>query len=117
MKHFSNYDSASEQVDTGFVLDDVIDCSEEQGKKKTTLSENQRYGVLAPVTQRLLEAMVKCGTEKVHQFKSELELMVERVKAGENLLPPEAPAVEHLEDVVVEKETGTVEQVLLSKSN
>ena len=50
------------------------------------LSEDQRYGLLAPSTQRLLESMVKCGTQKVHEYKQEIEVLIERVNSGESLL-------------------------------
>ena len=107
---------ASEVVDIDDVMENIVDSYEEQGTKTTTLSENQRYGILAPVTQRLLEAMVKCGTKKVNQFKTELEALVERVKSGETLLPPQPETVGDLKDKD-ETDTGAVEEVQISQSH
>ena len=62
------------------VEDDPFDSNETESGKG--LTRGQKYNILGPVHERLLEAMLRCGENKVEQYRMELEEVLENVKNG-----------------------------------
>ena len=63
------------------VEDDPLDVA----IKDKGLSRGEKYKVMGPVHERLLEAMLRCGAKKIEQYADELEIMLENVKNGRSL--------------------------------
>ena len=81
---------------------DIVECDSDGEPASKSLTENQRFGLLAPVAQRFVEAMVKCGTNKVHQYRDEIEILIQRAKSGESLLGERVSNAEKSEQPVRE---------------
>ena len=65
------------------VEDDPYDCTETETGKG--LTRGQKYSLLGPIHERLLEAMLRCGKSKVEQYRMELEEVLENVKEGKSV--------------------------------
>ena len=73
-----------EKKDNEIVVEvDPLDCTETKSRKG--LTRGQKYILLGPIHERLLEAMLRCGKSKVEQYRIELEEVVENVKNGKSI--------------------------------
>ena len=54
--------------------------------KPKVLSRNKKFGMINPVAERLVEAILRCGTKRVEQCRDELEICLENVRNGRSLL-------------------------------
>ena len=62
------------------VLDNLLD-----GDQQKVLNRGDKYKMIGSVHERLLEAILRCGTSSVKQYSTELETMVENVKNNRSL--------------------------------
>ena len=82
------------------VLED--DNSEDEGNSKT-LTREQKYKLVGPSCERLVDAMIRCGTKKVEQYHDELNICIG--KNGRSLFN------------VPEKEKGPIVLKVMDKVN
>ena len=54
--------------------------------KQRAMSKGEKYRVLGPKCERLLDATLRNGTIKSHLYEKEFEVLIERAKQGESLL-------------------------------
>ena len=76
---------------------DIESTVEDDVGEPKTLTMNERFKLLSPLCDRLLNAMTRCGTEKVNMYCEELEHCILNVKNGASLFSK-------MKDVVTEQE-------------
>ena len=89
-------------ADTGTdEINDNIDLEDDfEEPVMKTLTMGERFKLLSPLCDRLLDAMTRCGTKCVEMYSKELERCIVNVKNGKSLFTPE----EHASDKVAEQE-------------
>jgi hypothetical protein len=63
-------------------VDDPLD---DGANSKTAMNRGEKYGVVGPQIERLLESMLRCGTRLVHNYSNELEICLNNVRNGRSL--------------------------------
>ena len=108
-----NYLDAPEEELVG-VHDVVDDCIEEKIK---VLSRGDKYRLLGPKIEMLLEAMLRCGSNKAVKYQSELSEMIENVKLGKGLFIREEDMTARsvLDAVVVSEKYAEPKQIASSE--
>ena len=51
----------------------------------SVMSRGEKYNVIAPLVERLMDAILRRGTKSVQQYGHELESCIENVKSGKSL--------------------------------
>ena len=69
----TSFDSDNVNIDKE-VVEDPLDV------ESKILERREKYGILRPVLDRLLEAMMRCGSLRVQNFEKELEAMIVTLK-------------------------------------
>ena len=75
----ASFDSDNVNIDKEFV-EDPLDV------ESKILERREKYRILRPVLDRLLEAMLRCGSLRVQNYEKELEAMIVNVKNGKSLM-------------------------------
>ena len=64
-------------------LEDIVEDLEDVQQK--ILNRGEKFRLINPLAERLLEATVRCGTKKIQSYQEELRLIIENAKMGMSL--------------------------------
>ena len=83
-----------DNLDVEEIVDDLNDVQEK------VLNRGQKYRMINPLAERLLEAALRCGTKKVETYEEELRIIIENAKNGRCLLAEASPTAKDSENTV-----------------
>ena len=90
----AKFEESDNELDVDVIVDDLDDV---QGK---VLNRGQKFRKINPLSERLLEATLRCGTKKVEVYEEEMRQIIENAKNGRSLFAriEESPEAFGLED-------------------
>lgn len=81
MEIAENLDGEDFTVDQGEVEDDIDDVEEYR-----ILSREEKYKLIQPIMGRLSDVLLQFGSEQIHDYVEELEVVEQRLRLGQNIL-------------------------------
>ena len=76
-----------QDLSSSLVIDDIVDDGIEIRSK--ILSRGEKYKLLGPKVEMLLESMLRCGSNLTVEYARDLQIMIENVKDGKSLFSRE----------------------------
>ena len=84
-------------------VDDPMDV------KTKVLNKGDKYRMLCPLAERLLEATTRCGSKKVEVYQDEIQTMINNAKEGKSLFVRETSCAQNKQESHVKDEFYTLE--------
>ena len=76
--------------------------------KIKVLNKGDKYRMLCPLAERLLEATTRCGSKKVEVYQGEMQTMINNAKEGKSLFVRETSCAQNKQETHVKDEFHTL---------